>query len=76
MLARRFAAMIRARDSTGLDAWLASARKSELGLLAQGLGRDLAAVRAAITERWSTSPVEGQISRLKAIKRQMFGRVG
>ena len=76
VLARRFAAMIRARDGAGLDAWLASARKSELGLLAQGFGRDLAAVRAAITERWSTSPVEGQISRLKAIKRQMFGRAG
>jgi len=76
VLARRFAAMIRARDGAGLDAWLTSARESELGLLAQGFARDLAAVRAAITERWSTSPVEGQISRLKAIKRQMFGRAG
>ncbi len=76
MLARRFAAMIRARDGAGLDAWLTSARESELGLLAQGLARDLGAVRAAVTERWSISPVEGQISRLKAIKRQMFGRAG
>jgi transposase len=41
---------------------------------AESLRRDLAAVRAALSSRWSTSPVEGQISRLKAIKRPMYGR--
>lgn len=76
VLTRCFAAAISIRDGTDLDAWPASARESELGPLAQGLGRNLAAVRAAITERWSASPIEGQISRLKAIKRQMFGRTG
>ncbi|MER8402186.1 hypothetical protein [Mesorhizobium sp. M1348] len=40
------------------------------------LGRDIAAVRAAITQAWSTSPVEGQINRLKTINRQMYGRSG
>jgi transposase len=75
-LARRFAAMIRGGDATELDAWLTAARTSELASFAQGLTRDLAAVRAAITDPWSTSPVEGQINRVKTMKRQMYGRAG
>jgi transposase len=73
-LAQQFAAMVRGGDATNLDAWLAAARVSALATFAQGIARDCAAVRAAITEPWSTSPVEGQINRLKAIKRQMYGR--
>lgn len=73
-LARRFAAMIRGDDDTGLDQWIADATGSELASLAAGIGRDIEAVRAAITQPWSTSPVEGQINRLKTIKRQMYGR--
>ncbi|MBV1796270.1 transposase [Siccirubricoccus sp. G192] len=73
-LARRFAAMLRGGDAADLDAWLATARESELASLAEGIGRDLAAVRAAITEPWSTSPVEGEINRIKTVKRQMSGR--
>ena len=34
------------------------------------------AVEAAVTERWSNGPVEGQVNRLKTIKRQMYGRAG
>ena len=75
-LARQFAAMIRGGDATDLDNWLTTARASELVSFAQGLTRDLAAVRAAITEPWSTSPVEGQINRVKTMKRQMYGRAG
>jgi transposase len=75
-LARRFAAMVRSGDATGLDAWLDAAHASEFAGFAQGLSRDLAAVRAAITEPWSTSPVEGQINRVKTMKRQMYGRAG
>ena len=41
---------------------------------AQSLSQDLAAVRAALTLPWSTSPVEGHINRLKTVKRQMYGR--
>ncbi len=73
-LARRFAAMIRGDDDAGLEQWLADATNSDLASLAAGIGRDLEAVRAAITQPWSTSPVEGQINRLKTIKRQMYGR--
>jgi transposase len=75
-LARRCAAMVRGGDATELDAWLAAARASELVSFAQGLSRDLAAVRAAITEPGSTSPVEGQINRVKTMKRQMYRRAG
>jgi hypothetical protein len=31
---------------------------------------------AVLSLPWSTSPVEGQINRLKTIKRQMYGRAG
>ncbi len=75
-LARRFAALIRGDDDAGLEQWIEDAADSELASLAAGIGRDLAAVRAAVTQPWSTSPVEGQINRLKTIKRQMYGRAG
>ncbi|WP_371930162.1 hypothetical protein [Bradyrhizobium sp. CCGUVB1N3] len=52
------------------------ASSSELASLANGIGRDIAAVRAAITQPWSNSSVEGQINRLKTIKRHMYGRSG
>jgi transposase len=40
------------------------------------LRQDLAAVDAAVTEPWSNGPVEGQINRLKTLRRQMYGRAG
>ena len=42
--------------------------------LTRGLQRDSDAVQAALTEPWSTGPVEGHINRLKLVKRQMYGR--
>ena len=39
-----------------------------------GLQRDLAAVSAALTLPWSNGPTEGHITRLKLVKRQMYGR--
>ena len=41
---------------------------------AQSLKSDHAAVQAAVRLPWSTGPVEGQINRLKLLKRQMYGR--
>ena len=75
-LARNFAALVRGGDASGLDAWIASAADGELSGLAAGVTRDKAAVAAAITEPWSTSPVEGHINRLKTLKRSMYGRAG
>jgi len=48
----------------------------ELGGFAAGLRQDEAAVGAALTTPWSNGPVEGQVNRLKVIKRQMYGRAG
>ena len=57
-----------------LDSWLAAAKETALAGFADGLARDLAAIRRALSVPWSTGPVEGQISRLKTIKRTMCGR--
>ena len=43
---------------------------------AAGVRGDEAAVRRAVSQRRSNGPVEGHVNRLKAIKRQMFGRAG
>jgi hypothetical protein len=40
------------------------------------LQRHILAVEAAVTERWSDGPVEGQVNRFKVINRQMCGRAG
>jgi transposase len=37
---------------------------------------DILAVEAAVIEPWNNGPVEGQVNRLKTIKRQMYGRAG
>lgn len=76
-LARRFAALVRdRRGSDDLKAGLAQAERSPLRAFAKGLRQDLPAVHAALSLPWSTSPVEGQINRLKMLKRQMYGRAG
>jgi transposase len=41
-----------------------------------GLGQNGAAVRAALTTPWSSGQAGGQITRLKLLKRQMYGRAG
>ena len=73
-VARAFRAMVRAQRAGELDNWLLTADGTPLAGFAYGLKRDLAAVRAALSLPWSTGPVEGQISRLKTIKRMMNGR--
>ena len=75
-LARRFSTMVREQQADRLDGWLAAAKGSALAGFADALARDLDAVRAALTLPWSTGPVEGQISRLKTLKRAMCGRAG
>lgn len=54
--------------------WLADARGTALDAFARGITRDHDAVLAALVEPWSTGPVEGQINRLKLLKRTMYGR--
>ena len=74
ILVERFGAMIRKRAVGELDGWIEQARTSLIAPLARGVARDATAIRAAITEPWSNGQTEGQINRLKLIKRQMYGR--
>lgn len=73
-MAKAFPGLLEERRADGFDAWIAAARDGTLRGFANGSMRDEAAVRAAFTESWSTSPVEGRINRLKGLKRQMYGR--
>jgi hypothetical protein len=77
-LARGFARVVRERLPDELDRWMARASyqsaPKELQRFAKGLRADYAAVRAALIYPWSNGQVEGQINRLKLIKRQMYGR--
>jgi transposase len=76
-LAQDFATLVRQRLPTHLEPWLARAATSPLPPFrgfARGLRADYAAVQAAVTLPWSQGPIEGHISRLKMLKRQMFGR--
>ena len=60
-----------------LDAWIvkvAASQIKELQRFANGLERDKAAVLAGLTLVPSLGQVEGQVTRIKLIKRMMFGR--
>jgi transposase len=76
-LAQDFAAIVRARQADRFDSWLARAIASAVAPLrrfATGLRTDYEAVQAGLCLPWSNGPVEGQINRLKMLKRSMFGR--
>ena len=88
-LARRFTELVRGcgvgcdephpAPCNNLDMWLAEARACGVRAIetfAAGLEQDGAAVRAALTTPWSNGQAEGQITRLKLIKRTMYGRAG
>jgi hypothetical protein len=88
-LARRFTTLVRgcgagegaAPDAAlaELEAWLGDARASGVRAVetfAAGLEQDGAAVRSALTTPWSNGQAEGQVTRLKLLKRQMYGRAG
>jgi transposase len=71
------AGMIRRSMAQPLAEWMGKAAGGgapELANFAAHLKSDQDAVNAALTEPWSNGPVEGQVNRLKAIKRAMYGR--
>ncbi len=74
--AKQLNAMLRHRVSENLDELLHAADGTLLANFAAGLRRDFDAVKAALKLPWTTSPVEGQNSRLKMLKRTMYGRAG
>ncbi|MBY5523501.1 ISL3 family transposase [Rhizobium leguminosarum] len=69
-----FQTMIRKKSITDLDPWLEKARTGLVASFANGVVKDRAAVSAAITSPWSNGQTEGQITKLKLVKRQMYGR--
>ena len=76
-LAQRFMVLVRERRGTQLDQWIDDVQTRgppELRGFSRNLHRDWLAVQAGFTVHWSSGPVEGNINRVKLIKRQMFGR--
>ena len=67
------------KDTDKLDVWLDDAQRSGIYAMqrfARTLRRDIDAVKNAVTECWSNGQTEGQINRLKTLKRAMYGRAG
>ena len=73
-LVERFQTMIRTKAVGSLDGWIEHARASLIAPLARGVAKDITAIRAAITEPWSNGQTEGQITKLKLVKRQIYSR--
>ncbi len=76
-LAQDFRVMVTRRQADVLGRWLTEAKSSgiaELHSLATGILRDFDAVRAALLLPYSNGQTEGQVNKLKSLKRQMYGR--
>lgn len=74
-----FREVLTSGDSLHLRHWIERVKRSEIGPIvrsAWGLMKDLSAVTAAVDTEWSSGQVEGQVNRLKTLKRQMYGRAG
>ncbi|WP_408735498.1 ISL3 family transposase [Belnapia rosea] len=75
-VARRLVQVLRRHSDEALDDVLADAASTPLAAFVTELRKDIAAMRAALDLPWATSPAEGQICRIKMIKRTMYGRAG
>jgi len=76
-LVTEFQRVVETHDLEALTSWLTVAQQSDIPELqgfALGIRQDRAAVNAGITEPWSQGQTEGQVNRLKEIKRTMYGR--
>jgi transposase len=77
-IGRQFREMVRTRHAEAWNDWSRQAQQetipSELRSFAKGLQDDQAAVQEALRSPWSNGQVEGQVNRLKTLKRQMYGR--
>jgi len=70
----RFQVMVRQRRAKDLGPWLEEAAAGPLASFVRRLKADQPAVAAALALPWSNGQTEGQITKLKLIKRQMYGR--
>lgn len=76
-MSERYTTMLRERQADAFDAWLCDVQMSvskEVRQFVHHLRKDAAAVRAALVHAWSNGQVEGQVHRLKLVKRMMYGR--
>jgi transposase len=74
--AQRLSLLLRRQSSETLDDVLAATSATPLASFTAELRKDIDAVQAALDLPWTTSPVEGQIGRIKMLKRTMYGRAG
>jgi transposase len=78
-LALGFRSALTSGKSIQMRRWIEGAKRCAFGSVvrfAYGLQKDISAVNAAVDTSWSNGQVEGQVNRLKTIKRQMYGRAG
>jgi transposase len=78
-LVQGFLQIVRTRRGEHLDSWMSTVRAChirELNSFVAGLERDKAAVMAGLTLPYSNGQTEGHITKLKLIKRMMYGRAG
>jgi hypothetical protein len=72
-----FAEILTGLDSSRLDDWLAAVEaddQPDLHSFARGIKHDYDAVLNGLTFTWNSGVVEGNVNRIKMIKRQMYGR--
>jgi transposase len=77
VVAQEFGRIVRERDRAAYDLWLDMTEAcgvAELSAVATFMRRDYAAIVAGLTLPWSQGQTEGQVNRLKLVKRQMDGR--
>lgn len=67
--------MLRRKSPGDLEAWIERVAKSLVASFANSVIRDRAAIQNAITSQWSNGQMKGQITKLKLIKRRIYGRV-
>lgn len=78
-LVQDFLTMLRKREGERLDTWLLQVQESQLPELqsfAHGVERDKAAVQAGLTLQINNGQTEGHVTRIKLIKRMMYGKAG
>jgi transposase len=76
-LKENFRRILSEHDGGALDTWLQEATESGLKsfeALAKSFRQDYGAIKLALSVPWSTGQCEGQICRVKLIKRQGYGR--
>ena len=76
-LSQDFIDILAQQKADKLDNWFKRAKQShvtELISLAKSMQQDASAIVAACSLPWNQGQVEGQINRLKCVKRQMYGR--